>query len=452
MRAHHRLLAAVSVTAIAVTTAACSSTSTKDTATGLSSSPASSVASSAPSSAPASSSAPAAPAAASTTPPPTRADADLVIWADDTRAPVIQKFADAFSKANGIKVAVQQVDFSSIENDLVQQAPAGVGPDIVIGANDWLGELVKDGVVDPIQLKNEDQYMKVATDAFTYNTKLYGLPYGVENIALFTNTSLVPTPPKTFEELESDALALKKAGKVKIPLALQEGQNADPYHNYPLFSALGGFVFGKNADGTLNPDKLGIDSPGALKAADAFSKWSKEGLISLDVTPDIATQDFADGQAPFAITGPWNLAAFDKGSVKGHYSVTPIPTVQGGTPHVFVGVQGFMVSHFAKNKTLANTFLLDYMNTKDAMQQMYVAGGRPSAFIPAYNEEKADPIMQGFAAAGQLGDPQPSIPAMASVWDAWGKAYVLILSGQGDPQNAFKDAATQIKQAISSNG
>jgi maltose-binding protein MalE len=375
-----------------------------------------------------------------------------VIWADDTRAPVIQKFADAYSKANGIKVAVQQVDFGSIENDLVQQAPAGEGPDIVIGANDWLGELVKDGVVDPIQLSDANQYMPVATSAFTYNGKLYGLPYSVENIALVTNTQLVPTPPKTWADLETTALQLKKDGKVKIPLALQEGANADPYHDYPLYSALGGYVFGKDANGQLDPSKLGIDSPGALKAADAFGKWAKEGLISLDVTPDIATQDFADGQAPFAITGPWNIAAFDKGAVKGHYTVTPIPPVDGGTPHVFVGVQGFMVSHFAKNKTLANTFLLDYMNTKDAMQQMFVAGGRPSAFMPAYQEEQSDPILQGFAAAGQNGDPLPAIPAMASVWDAWGKAYVLILSGNGNPEQAFKDAANQIRQTIASKG
>ena len=40
-----------------------------------------------------------------------RADADLVIWADDTRTPVITPFAEAFADENGLTVAVQEVPF-----------------------------------------------------------------------------------------------------------------------------------------------------------------------------------------------------------------------------------------------------------------------------------------------------------------------------------------------------
>ena len=75
-------------------------------------------------------------------PPIVRADADLVIWADDTRTPVILPLAEAFGAENGITVAVQEVNFGDIRDRLQTAGPAGEGPDVIIGAHDWLGQLV----------------------------------------------------------------------------------------------------------------------------------------------------------------------------------------------------------------------------------------------------------------------------------------------------------------------
>ena len=53
----------------------------------------------------------------------------------------------------------------------------------------------------------------------------------------------------------------------------------------------------------------------------------------------------------------------------------------------------------------------------------------------------------GFGAAGANGYPMPAIPEMGSVWQAWTDAYQLIFTG-GDAQQAFKDAAEQIRTLI----
>ena len=215
--------------------------------------------------------------------PPARGDADLVIWADDTRAPVLTPLAEAFSADEGVKVSVLEVPFDKIRDNLSTAGPAGEGPDIIIGAHDWLGELVANGALEPIELgAAADAYSAASIQAFNYDNKQYGLPYAVENIALIRNTDLVPDAPATFEDLEATALALQADGTVSVPLAIQQGP-ADPYRNYPLFSGAGGYIFGQSADGTYDPDDLGIDSDGGLKAAELFKKWSDEGLISKDV-------------------------------------------------------------------------------------------------------------------------------------------------------------------------
>ena len=61
-----------------------------------------------------------------------RADADLVIWTDDTRAPIVQEIGDAFGEENDLTVAVQQLDFGTIRENLITRGPVGEGPDIEI--------------------------------------------------------------------------------------------------------------------------------------------------------------------------------------------------------------------------------------------------------------------------------------------------------------------------------
>jgi arabinogalactan oligomer / maltooligosaccharide transport system substrate-binding protein len=382
--------------------------------------------------------------------PPVRGDADLVIWADDTRAPVLKPIADKFAAEEGITVSVLEVPFDKIKDSLARSAPAGEGPDIVIGAHDWLGGLVKDGVVAPVDLgASASGYSDVSIKAFTYEGKVYGLPYAVENIALIRNADLVPEAPKTFAELEKIALDLKAAGTVDVPLAVQQGP-ADPYHNFPLFSGFGANVFAQNADGTYDPTKLGLDTPEGLEAAAGFAAWSKSGLISKDVTYDIMIDSFGSGKAPFAITGPWAVSDAERGfKAKGvNYVVEPIPAIKDGvTPKVFVGVQGFMISQFSENQDLAKTFLLDYINAEDVQLQLFEAGGRPPAMTSAFDKVSSDPDIKGFGLAGQNGQPQPAIPAMGSVWDTWKDAYNLVFTGT-DPTKAFSDAAVTIRAKI----
>jgi arabinogalactan oligomer / maltooligosaccharide transport system substrate-binding protein len=102
------------------------------------------------------------------------------------------------------------------------------------------------------------------------------VPYAVENIALIRNTDLVPEAPATFEELEEIALGLVADGTVDHPAGLQQAPG-DPFHNYPLFTALGGLRVRPDRGRQLRPHDLGIDSEGGLAAAEKFGEWAESG-------------------------------------------------------------------------------------------------------------------------------------------------------------------------------
>ncbi|WP_336922069.1 sugar ABC transporter substrate-binding protein [Aquipuribacter sp. SD81] len=377
-----------------------------------------------------------------------RADADLVIWTDDTRAPILQEIGDDFGAAEGLTVAVQQLDFGAIRDNLISRGPVGEGPDIIVGAHDWLGQLVTNGAVAPLELGDaEGDFQDVAVEALSYEGVTYGLPYAVENVALFRNTELAPEAPADFQAMLDEGQALVDAGEADLPLALQVGDAGDVYHFYPIQTSFGSQIFGQNDDGSYNADDLQIDNEGGIAFAEQLAEWGQSGVLNADVTFDIAQEAFANGRAPYAISGPWNVEPFQAGGVD--FVVEEIPSA-GGEPAVpFVGVQGFMVSAYAENPLVANDFVLNYLGTEDVARELYETGQRPPAYQSVFDEVSSDPIIAGFGEYGATGQPLPNIPAMDSVWGDYGNAQRDILLGNGEPATLVTDAAERIRAAIS---
>ncbi len=390
------------------------------------------------------------PAAEATEPPAEEAAAPsagdgptLTIWADDTRSGVLEQLGAQFEAEYGVQIVVTQKQFGSIRDDLKVAGPTGEGPDIIIGAHDWLGELVENGLLAEIDLgANADQFLPAAVQAFTYDGVLYGMPYATENVAFVYNTDFVTEPPTTWSEVTELSAELEDAGTVPQGFIHQE---SDPYHFFPIMTAFGGYVFGLSEDGYDATD-IGIDSPGSLAAAEWLDSMYKEGHLKTGaaVNYDIMHAQFGNGEAAMMITGPWALPAIRESGVP--YAVTTIPgETEAARP--FLGVQGFMVSNFSKDPLLAQTFLQEFVANTETMQAIFDADPRPSAFLPV-RDAIEDPDLVAFADAGAEGLPMPAIPEMSAVWTAWGNALTFIGQQTEPAEQAFTEAAEQIRTAI----
>lgn len=369
----------------------------------------------------------------------------LTVWADNTRAPILREVGDNFEAEFGVCVAVVEKGFGDIRDDFTVAAPTGEGPDIIIGAHDWLGKLVTNGLLAEIDLGDKDaDFLDAAKQGFIYDGALYGMPYATENVALMYNPEIVTEVPTTWSEVTELAAQLEADGVVEQGYILQQG---DPYHFFPIQTAFGGYVFGVTDEG-YNAEDVGIDSEGSIAAITWLDEMVKAGHLKSDIDWGTMHAQFWNGDAAMLITGPWALPDTRASGIP--YAIAKLPgEVQDAQP--FLGVQGFMVSAFSDDPLLAQTFLLDFVATEETMQSIFDADPRPSAFVPV-REKIDDPDLLGFAAAGANGLPMPAIPAMDSVWSAWGDAVTLVFQQSEAPDAAFMQAAEQIRTAISEAG
>ena len=360
----------------------------------------------------------------------------LRVWADDTRAPILQDLAPQVLEAYNLELVVELK--SAIRDDFQVAAPLGEGPDIIVIAHDQAGTLVSNGLLAEVDLGDKaGDFAPTALAACTFDGVIYCMPYATENMAFFYNTDLVPTPPTTWDEVLSTGRTLKDEGKVQYVMAV----TGTTYDAYPLFTSFGGYIFGKSANGDWNPEDLGVDSAGMIEGV----KWLADGVANGDLPADWDWANnhalFETGQAPFIMAGPWALDRIRESGVP--YAITNFPS--DGYP--FAGTQGFFINAQSDNVLLAQAFLNEFVATEETMLKFYEVGKRPPAYLPALAKVD-DADLKAMAVAGENATMMPAIPAMGSVWGNWNDSVVLARDGKQDAETAMTEGAAKIRNLI----
>lgn len=368
-------------------------------------------------------------------------DAELTLWVyDDGRLEVLTALGEAFEEEYGVHLNVEVVDLSEIRNAMTLGAASGEGPDMIIIPHDNLGPIVENGAAAPIDLGDKaDSYLSNAVDAFTYNGELYGVPLAVENIGFFRNTDLVPEAPATWDEVAAIGMELVDSGDADTAIGLPDLT----YNTYPIFTAFGGYIFGRDEAGSFTTEDIGMNNEGMVAALTWIQDLIDTGAISENIDWEASHVQFETGRSPFILTGPWAINRFETAGVP--YAISAFPAVEegGDAGYPFLGVQGIVINANKENVILAQIFAVDFLATEEHYQMIFDAEPRPSAWASIF-EAAEDANTAGFNEAGINAVPMPSIPAMGFVWDAWVNAGALVAQGELTPQEALDGAVEQI--------
>lgn len=354
----------------------------------------------------------------------------LTVWVDELEAKALEGAAAEFKTDTGITVNL--VVNQDPRGNFLSSSTTGEGPDVVAGAHDWIGDLVANKVIEPIELgARAGEFQDNAVAAFKYESKTYGMPSTVQSLALICNAKKVPTQPNWDQ--------VKKAG---LALSLNAG-GGDPYHLYTIQTSFGAHVFKKDGDGNFKPD-LDLDNGGL-----DFANWlADEGSKILDAgsTWDSSVKALQSGSKGCWITGPWVSGVLDLNTDE--YNIYKIPSVGGKDAVSFLSVRGFYVSANSKDTFYAKKFVVDYLGKAETQTELFNVSGRIPANKSAREAAKDDRVVQGFADASQNAEPLPAIPAMASVWASWGATQMQILTGKAEPEAAWTKMIADIEAAI----
>ena len=284
--------------------------------------------------------------------------------------------------------------------------------------------------------KNDDYVSQNVLDAVTIDGKMYALPIAEEAIALYYNKDKVSEPPKTMEEA--------------VEIGKEKGfmfNAGDLYITYGLITANGGYVF-KNNDGTLDVNDIGFNTEETVKGLQFIQDCvQKDGLMTADITDDIAKSKFVNGETAFYISGPWNVKDVRDAGI--NLGLCKLPTLNGNKISPFLGVQAAFVNKNSKKQDKAWE-LIKYLNENNT-DIIINEGNR----IPVLKSAKSEASytdnkdIQVFAESAEDATPMPNIPEVQAMWEPGKNNLKLLISGKIDAATAAKNLYDQTVSGIS---
>ena len=373
----------------------------------------------------------------------------LNVWEDIKKSDGIKTAVSDFEKQYNVKVNVQEMPYAQQLEKLRLDGPAGIGPDVLVIPNDQLGGAVVQGLLSPLKVERayQDAFTPAAINAFRMDNALYGIPKAVETLVLIYNKDLVSKPLDSLDAWYD--FSKKQRQQDKYGLLAKFDQI---YYSWGAIGPMGGYIFGKNAKGGYNPQDIGLNKPGEVAAVDYLKKFYADGVFPAGILGDNGLNAidslFTEKKAAAVINGPWAFQPYKAAGI--NYGVAPLPLLPDGKPmSSFLGVKGYVVSTWSKDKALAQKFI-EFINQPQYVKARYIATGEIPPLTAMIddplikNDEKASAVAVQSARATAM----PGIPEMSEVWGPANAALELSLTGKQAPQAALDGAEKQIKMQI----
>jgi len=255
------------------------------------------------------------------------------------------KLAETFTASSGVPTKVTAL-FEDFETKLQQAAAQKNLPDIVINDTGQLGGLVTQGLVREVtkeDIEGADSLTPISWQAAQGADGAYhAVPFSAQSFALFIRSDwrakVGLDVPKTWAELDALAAAFTTGdpdgnGAADTYGYVVPGSTKRGYTSWYLSSFLwsGGGDFLSGGDGAFAPAIADAES---VAAVDWFkNQFCTAGTVAPGAVTMETTQAhplFEAGQAGIYLTGPYNMARFDKSLGKDKYEVVPAPPGPGG--------------------------------------------------------------------------------------------------------------------------
>jgi multiple sugar transport system substrate-binding protein len=288
-------------------------------------------------------------------------------------------------------------------------------------------------------------------DTASWKNKLYGIPRTTNVQLLWYRKSLVPTPPKTWDEVIADSKALKAAGK---PYVI--GLTAAQYEGYvvgfnTILSSLGGTLVNSDSTKATVNDKT-------VKALSILKTLATDGLASKSLSNSQEPEVFAqmqNNEAAFTMNWPYVLSAMKAAnkSIANDLGYSKLPEWAPGTPaRATLGGMNYAISKYSKHPTQAFDAAMCMRSPENELSGALDAGNVPvlqSVFDdPAF--QKAYPMYTDILEELKTAVPRPVTPLYQNISTI--VSTTLSPPSSIDPNKTAATLKDAIQQAIEGKG
>ena len=335
-------------------------------------------------------------------------------------------FAD-FKKQLSIGMAATKLpDLVLIDNpDHAAYAAMGLFADITPYIADW---------------SDKDQYFAGPWASCTLDGKVYGIPFGSNDLALYYNEDMLKAagvaPPTTWDELRTAAKALTKDGVTGMAVSAPKTEEGT-FQFIPWLVSAGG------------DDPTNINSPAGIKALQLYADLVNDGSMSKEVMnwvqSDVLKQ-FMAGKVAMMLNGPWQVPTLRKDAPDLKWNVTLIP--KDAKYASDLGGENWGVVN-GKNVEATVTFL-KYMVSPDVYMSYigkfgYFPSRKDLASDPQFT---GDPIYKVFIEELNYAVPRGPHPKWPELSNAMSQAIQEVITGVKTPEQAAADAQATIDAAL----
>ncbi|MFI1094452.1 ABC transporter substrate-binding protein [Streptomyces sp. NPDC020917] len=384
----------------------------------------------------------------------------------DNDKQVLTPELNKFTQQTGIKVKLEVIGWADLLNRILAATTSGQGPDVLNIGNTWSASLQATGALMPWDatafntIGGKDRFAPAAIAAAGAAGKdpaavpLYSMAYGLYyNKKMFADAGIA-NPPKTWDELVTDAKKLTTGGH--YGLAVEGSNGAENIHHV--------FVLAKQrgSDWFDSSGKATFDTPANVAAVKQYVDFIAADKVAAkgnaEYSQNQTITDFATGKAAMMM---WQSAAT---SIKSHgmspdqYGVVPVPTQTAGATGdagVTSMVAGINLAVFQNTKHKAAAEALVKFMTSTPEQK--ILNGTYGS-LPPVKEAQSDAAFQTpdlkvlASVLGSSAAPLPQVPNEAQFETLVGTAvkdlFADAAAGKPVTTDSVKAALTKAQQQM----
>lgn len=371
------------------------------------------------------------------------ASGDVTIWyywETEGHQKALNHIIEEFNGSqDSITVEAKYVPFADFKKQLSIGASADDLPDLVILDNPDHAAYAAMGIFADLTDKFDvSSYYEGPVNSCTLDEKLYGVPFGSNDLVLFYNEDMLKKAgcevPTTWDELLEVAKATTTDsvfGFAHCALQNEEGT----FNFLPWVWSTGATSYEINSEGgikALNFEKELVDSGAMTKEA---INWTQGDTM----------HQFIAGNLAMMINGTWQVPTMREEVPDLNWNVAPIPQDKEQAS----GLGGENYAVIAGGNEDAAVKFLEFATTPETCLYMMNAMGYISADSTiAKDQFEGDEVYQVFVDEMQYAHARGPLPEWPSISDAISLAFNKVITGESAPKDAAAEAQATIDGII----